>query len=149
MAWKQWQEIVWRDATAPKFIGDMPHTWISSSFIRAVRSLFAFERESDDALVLGAGLPPSWIDDPAGVGVERLPTHYGILNMRVLRDNPSTIRMYLTGDVQIPAGKIIASLPVAGSLQSVLVNGIPVDTFDARSATISSFPAEVELRYSQ
>ena len=146
-AWNQWQEIVWRDPTAPKFIGDMPHTWIGSSFIRAVRSLFAYEREMDGALVLGAGLPSSWIDDPAGVGVERLPTYYGTLNMKVRRADASTVRVHLGGDVLVPAGKIVIRLPMAAALKSVIVNGTAVDTFDAQSATIEQFPADVELRY--
>jgi hypothetical protein len=146
-AWNQWQEIFWRDGAAPKFIGDMPHTWIGSGYIRAVRSLFAYERESDDALVLGAGLPPSWIDDPAGVGVDRLPTYYGTLNMKVRREDASTVRVVLRGDIQVPAGRIVVRLPVGKPLESVRVNGTAVDTFDASSATIDRFPADVELRY--
>src|SRR6185503_7398671 len=39
--WNEWQEIVWRDATAPRFIGDMPHTWIGAGFIHSLRSMFA------------------------------------------------------------------------------------------------------------
>jgi hypothetical protein len=50
LAWNQWPEIVWRDATAPKFIGDMPHTWVGSGYVQAVRDLFAYEREDDAAL---------------------------------------------------------------------------------------------------
>jgi hypothetical protein len=146
-AWNHWQEIFWRDGAAPKFIGDMPHTWIGSGYIRAVRSLFAYERESDDALVLGAGLPPSWIDDPAGVGVDRLPTYYGTLNMKVRREDASTVRVVLRGDIQVPAGRIVVRLPVGKPLESVRVNGTAVDTFDASSATIDRFPADVELRY--
>ena len=42
---------------APKFIGDMPHTWVGSGFVEAVRDLFAYEREDDRALVLAAGIP--------------------------------------------------------------------------------------------
>ena len=60
-AWNEWAEIVWRDASAPRFIGDMPHTWVGSSFILAVRSMFAYEREADHALVLAAGLPLAWV----------------------------------------------------------------------------------------
>jgi len=40
-AWNHWTETIWRDPHTPKFIGDMPHTWIGSEFIRAVRSLFS------------------------------------------------------------------------------------------------------------
>ena len=27
-AWNQWAEVVWRDPAPPRFIGDMPHTWV-------------------------------------------------------------------------------------------------------------------------
>ncbi|HET9326524.1 MAG TPA: coagulation factor 5/8 type domain-containing protein, partial [Candidatus Eisenbacteria bacterium] len=32
--WRQWPEVVWRDERAPKFIGDLPHTWVGSDFVR-------------------------------------------------------------------------------------------------------------------
>ncbi|MFP5247272.1 MAG: discoidin domain-containing protein, partial [Thermoanaerobaculia bacterium] len=37
--WNQWAEVVWRDERAPKFIGDMPHTWVGSDFIRSILDL--------------------------------------------------------------------------------------------------------------
>ena len=44
-------------ATTPRFIGDMPHTWVGSDFIRSVLDMLAYERGRDGALVLGAGVP--------------------------------------------------------------------------------------------
>ncbi|MFH1278047.1 MAG: discoidin domain-containing protein [Candidatus Eisenbacteria bacterium] len=38
--WNQWAEVVWKDERAPKFIGDMPHTWVGSDFIRSVLDLY-------------------------------------------------------------------------------------------------------------
>jgi hypothetical protein len=55
--WNQWAEIVWRDPAAPRFIGDMPHTWVGAGFNRSVRSMLAYERESDRALVLAPAFP--------------------------------------------------------------------------------------------
>jgi len=68
--WNHWAEVVWRDASTPNFIGDMPHTWVGSDFLRSVRSMFVYERERDNALVVGAGIPESWVRDPAGVAVK-------------------------------------------------------------------------------
>ena len=56
-AWNQWAEVVWRDPRVANFIGDMPHTWVGSDYIRSLRSLFAFEEESDQSLVIAAGVP--------------------------------------------------------------------------------------------
>ena len=33
--WRQWPEIAWRDARAPRFFGDLPHGWVASSFVLA------------------------------------------------------------------------------------------------------------------
>jgi hypothetical protein len=37
--WKVWGEVVWRDPNEAKFIGDMPHGWVGSDFVRAVGDL--------------------------------------------------------------------------------------------------------------
>ena len=59
--WNQWAEVVGRDARKPRFVGDIPHAWIESDYIRSVLDLFAYERDEDHALVLGAGVPMSWL----------------------------------------------------------------------------------------
>ncbi|MDD2770584.1 MAG: discoidin domain-containing protein, partial [Methylococcus sp.] len=81
-AWRQWAEVVWRHPEAPRFIGDMPHSWIGAEFIRALRSCFAYEDDADDSLVLAAGIPAEWLYNAANaeVGVRRLPTAYGVLD---------------------------------------------------------------------
>src|SRR6185436_3465685 len=58
--WRQWPEVVFKEERANRFLGDLPHTWVGSDFVRSVIDLLAYERESDDALVLGAGVPASW-----------------------------------------------------------------------------------------
>ena len=35
-AWNQWPEVVHRDSLAPKFLGDLPHTWVGSDFVRSL-----------------------------------------------------------------------------------------------------------------
>ena len=56
-AWNQWAEVVGREPRQPRFIGDMPHAWIASDYIRSVLDMFAYERQRDKALVLAAGIP--------------------------------------------------------------------------------------------
>ena len=43
--WNQWAEVVGREAREPRFVGDMPHGWVASDYIRSVLDLFAYERE--------------------------------------------------------------------------------------------------------
>jgi hypothetical protein len=37
--WKVWGEVVHRDKAEARFIGDMPHGWVGSDFVRAMGSL--------------------------------------------------------------------------------------------------------------
>ena len=60
--WNQWAEVVGRQPREPRFIGDMPHAWVSSDFIRAALDLFAYERYEHQALVVAAGVPAAWLD---------------------------------------------------------------------------------------
>ena len=126
-------------------IGDMPHTWVGSDYIRSLRSLFAFEEESDQSLVIAAGVPTEWLESPGGVSVKHLPTYHGALNYSLWREAPGTMRLKLTGDIVLPPGKIVLRPPVA--LRGLTVNGKVSTLFDADHATITEFPADVLLSY--
>ncbi|WLI91635.1 discoidin domain-containing protein [Massilia sp. R2A-15] len=104
-AWNQWAEVVGRDAREPRFVGDMPHGWISSDYIRSALDLFAYERESDHALVLGAGLPRAWLAGE-GVAVRGLRTAYGKLGYRV-RERSGRIVLDIDAGMTVPPGGII------------------------------------------
>ena len=147
VTWNQWQEITWKDPTLPRFIGDMPHTWVASSLVQSVRSFFAYERESDSSLVLAAGLPSVWVMSPEGVSVKRLPTHYGVLHFSLRAEEPRRLRALIGGDLVLPPGRIILKPPLPQPLKGVTVNGRASMAFTADSATISDFPAEVVLEY--
>ncbi len=146
-AWNHWAEVVWRDPKMPRFIGDMPHTWVGSDFIRAARSLFVYEREADQALVIGAGLPAAWVESQEAVTVRRMPTWHGTLNYRMALAGPDTLRVRLTGDVTVPPGRIILHSPLDRPVRAATVNGRAVATFTANTVTLDQFPAEVEFQY--
>jgi len=146
-AWNQWPEVVWRDPNRPKFIGDMPHAWIGAEYVRALRSLFAYERESDQALVLAAGLPRAWVESETGVVLKSLPTWYGTLDYHLRGDAQGELRLQLSGGLTLPPGKIVLKAPSPKPLREVYVNGKPVTGFKADEVVIGEFPAEVVLRY--
>ncbi len=52
-AWNHMAEVVHGRLRTPSYIGDMPHTWVGSGYVSAVRSIFAYE--DNDKLVLAAG----------------------------------------------------------------------------------------------
>jgi hypothetical protein len=138
-AWNQWPEIAWRDRSAPAHIGDLPHTWISAEYVLAVRSLFAYEREADRALVLGAGLAPEWtLGD--GVRVRSMPTIYGALSYSVRRIDAHTLAFDIGGGTD---SRLILRPPLGGAaLREVRINGTPVKA-DGDSVEVPSAPAEV------
>jgi hypothetical protein len=80
--WNQWAEVVRAQERETQFLGDMPHAWVSSDYIRAVLDLFAYDREQDETLVLAAGVPLDW-REREGVQIEGLSTRYGLLNYRL------------------------------------------------------------------
>ena len=143
-AWNEWAEVVWKNPSAPKNIGDMPHSWAASDFIRSVRTMFAYEREKDDALVVGAGIPESWLNDPRGVCVRHLPTYYGKLDFSLMKRGNRLVAD-LSGDVAVPEGKIV--LKSTAVHEPVSVYGDGKRGKQAREIVIEKLPAHVELEY--
>jgi hypothetical protein len=146
-AWNQWSEIAWRDPEAPRFIGDMPHTWVGAGFVHAVRSLIAYERESDRALVLAAGVRPEWVQSERGLVVRRLPTYWGVLNLTMRSEGRDDVRVRMAGDLVLPPGKIVVRSPLDRPLRAVTVNGRRLETVAPDSAVVDEFPADVVLHY--
>jgi hypothetical protein len=103
-SWNQWPEVVYRDLRAPNFLGDLPHTWVGSDFIRSFLDLLAYERDSDQALVLAAGVPDEWIRE--GVSVKGMPTPWGLLDFSLMKEGNS-VRLRVGGGLQVPPGGIL------------------------------------------
>src|SRR5262249_2775429 len=112
-AWNQWPEVIGRDPRQPRFVGDLPHGWVASDFIRAVLDLFAFERDADDALVLAAGVPPQWLA-AGGITVKGLRTPGGSLSYSLRRDSGRLI-LQVAGGSPVPAGGFVLVWPGHGS----------------------------------
>ncbi len=108
--WKQWAEVAAQDYRSPTYLGDIPHLWVGSDFARSLIDMLVYERESDDALVLGAGIPSSWLD--RGVRVRGLRTIYGPLNFSARRDGKRIV-VNISG-VRMPRGGIVVQLPGVG-----------------------------------
>jgi hypothetical protein len=82
--WNQWAEVVLRKGyREPRFLGDMPHAWVSSDYIRAALDLFAYERQPG-LMVLAAGVRTAWLDH--GVGIQNLNTPQGPLSYLLKRE---------------------------------------------------------------
>ena len=143
--WVRTSANTWRNPRSPGHLGDVPHTWIGAEYVLSFRSMLVYERPSTESLVLFAGVPASWLDE-GEVGATGLPTHYGALDLNLRRDGESTLVVSVSGDLEMPPGGIVLRPPLAGPLVGVEVNGRPITTFDAESATIDASPAHVVLR---
>ncbi len=145
-AWRDWAEVVWRDPATLKFVGDMPHTWVGSDFLRSTLDFFAYEREADSTLVVGDGLLEAWVDDSTGVSIADFSTHYGPLSYS-MRGERDTVRVRLDAGVRVPPGGIVVRSPRKRALRSATVNGESVSVRDGREVVIRQVPAELTLSY--
>lgn len=145
--WNHWAEVVWHDYRHPGFIGDMPHTWCGSDFINAVRSMFVYENEYDQTLVLASALYPDWIDDPGGMSVENLPTYYGEISYSIKKEGNS-YHFSITGDIDLPEGGIIIRNFNGGEMPlAITVNGKESTDFNEGEIGVREVPADLVINY--
>jgi hypothetical protein len=143
-AWNGWAEVVGRDLREPRFIGDMPHAWISSDYIRSALDLFVYERDTDQALVLAAGLPMGWIDSATGVGVRDVRTPHGALTYGLRRRAGVTVLTLSPGVT--PPGGFVLPWPEGEALPGrVRIDGRG-STWTGRELVIPAGARRVELR---
>jgi F5/8 type C domain/Bacterial alpha-L-rhamnosidase 6 hairpin glycosidase domain len=140
--WNQWAEVVWRNPRAPKFIGDMPHGWVGSDYIRSLLDLFAYDRPEDRALVLGAGVPAGWLRDAVGVSLRGLRTRWGRLDLAMREEKSGEVRVSIAGDLRIPPGGLAVRPPLAARPRRVTVGGKAVP-FSGTELVVRRLPAEI------
>ena len=143
-AWNEWAEVVWKDPRAPKSIGDMPHSWAASDFIRSFRTMLAYERERDSSLTVCAGIPDSWVRDPGGVTVKNLPTHFGPLSYSVRADGNRVV-VDIDAGTDMPPGNIHVRSPLSGAPREI--RGARRQAGDPRDAVVKSLPARIVFTY--
>ena len=137
--WNQWAEVVGHDPRQPHFVGDMPHAWIASDFMRSAYDMLAYERNADHALVLAAGIPPAWLTGK-GVGIERLRTPYGELSY-TLHENGTKLELQIKSGLGIPPGGFALPWPYPGKPPATaLLNGKPM-TWYKNEIIIRTLPA--------
>ena len=141
-AWNQWAEVVGRDMRQPRFVGDMPHGWISSDYIRAALDSFAYEREADQALLLAEGVPVDWLRG-AGIGLHGLRTPYGPLSYKLAVDE-GTLSLNVETMQRTPPGGVVFTWPWDTAPGAATLNGKPV-TWQNRQIKIDSLPAVLKI----
>ncbi|GAA0638474.1 discoidin domain-containing protein [Brevundimonas lenta] len=140
-AWNGWAEVVGRDAREPRFIGDMPHAWISSDYIRSALDLLVYQR--DEALVLAAGAPLAWLEGE-GVGVADVRTSYGPLTYNLRRDGRGYL-LTLDEGATPPDGFIVTWPEGETPPATARIDGRAA-TWTGRTLTIPTGARRVEMR---
>jgi hypothetical protein len=139
--WNQWAEVVLPNPREPHFLGDMPHAWVASDYLRSVLDMFAYEREEDDALVLGAGLSEEWL--ASGVAVKNMSTAQGPLSY-ALTPSTSGLLLQLAGGISPPRGGVRFAWPLAGPLPRARHGGIELP-WTGRELVLPTGPTTVQL----
>ena len=146
-AWHQWAEVVYRDPKTPKFIGDMPHTWVGSDYIRSFLDMLAYERESDSSLVIGAGVRDDWVQQDPGVKVSNLSTEYGPLNYD-MRAIGKVVTINLRTGIRMPPGGLVIYSPLDQPILSAAADGVPAPV-RGQEIRVSKIPSIVTVRYAR
>ena len=143
-AWREWPEVSTKDPRAPRFLGDLPHGWVASSFVRSVRRLIAYEGDDGASLVVAAGVPEAWVREAPGVRVRGLPTRFGPLDLDLLAESETRVRVRFGGACQPPGGFVVVS-PLERPLREVVVDGRARAVDDPKQVRLAERPAELVL----
>ncbi len=104
-AWNQWAEVVSRTPRKPFFLGDLPHAWVASDYVRSALDLFAYERPDDEAIVVAGGIPADWLKGE-GIAIEGLRTPGGALSYS-LREVGDKLVLDVAGGIALPKGGLV------------------------------------------
>jgi hypothetical protein len=142
--WRHWAEVVWRDRSTPKMIGDMPHTWCGSDFLNSARAMLAIESEPEQRLVLLGGVPAEWLTGSPGLGFRNLGTGYGRVGVQVRASENGTLTLRVEGDAAPPGGFRLL-IPRELAAKDAKVNGADAVLRDGNWIEFPTLPAVVEV----
>lgn len=141
--WNGWAEVVGREPRKVRFIGDMPHAWISSDYLRGALDLFAYEDISGQRLILAGGLTADWLTGK-GSGITGLATPYGTLDMTIA-GNAKRLSLTIGGSAR-PKGGFVFDWLFKTKPPPARINGRSAQWRNGQlSIPASSIPARVEI----
>jgi hypothetical protein len=140
--WRQWPEVVRSDPREAGFLGDLPHGWVGSDYLRAVLSLFAIVEK--DRIRIGPGIPAAWRDAEEGVAIRDLRTPFGLLSwsLRPATDGSGAV-LRLEGDA--PPGGIELAFPGLEAARATTEDGGELSRSASGAPLVSRLPATVLL----
>jgi len=139
LGWNHLAEVVMGDERKGGYIGDMPHTWVGSGLVNAVREMIADEQNG--RLVLLAGAPERWFRNGDGIRIGNMPTHFGKLDMTA-KLNDKVLTVTISGTIDAPKG-LDLRWPIPGKPSSVMVDGKAWPSYDEASCRVGSGVKEI------
>ncbi|MCD9031290.1 discoidin domain-containing protein [Luteimonas sp. Y-2-2-4F] len=121
--WNQWGEVVTPTPRTPFFLGDLPHAWVGSDFVRSALDMFAYVREVDGSIVLAAGVPAEWLDG-AGVRLHGMRTPQGTVGYRLRREGGALL-LDVDADAGLPGGGLVLQWPYPTVPGATTIDGAP------------------------
>lgn len=146
LEWNQWPEVIGRAPREPRFIGDLPHGWVASDFIRSALDLFAYELPEEQSTVLAAGVPLSWLEG-RGLTVDGLRTEFGAVSFS-LRHRRGALELRLPAGLRVPLGGFIFRVPGGAQSGVAMVDGHAV-AYTGGALSLRSVPCRVVIRDNQ
>ncbi len=144
--WRHWAEVVWNEASTPKFIGDMPHTWVGSDYLNAINAMFAYEDEADDSLVLLAGVPQAWLAERAeGLSIRGLHTRWGQVGITARMEDGAEI-FEVAGMKETPPGGVRVWAAADRPIRAAFINDEPAE-HTTEAVMVRTLPARVRIEY--
>jgi hypothetical protein len=112
----------------------------------AVRTMFLYEREADQSIVIAAGVTLDWLADRFELTVENLPSCYGTLSYRLCLEDAHTLRVILSGDLRMPLGGIVVLPPLPSPIVAIETDTKPIVEFSHDSVTCRLLPAKFQIK---
>ena len=141
--WRQWPEVVSFERRQPRYLGDMPHGWVGSDYMRSVLDMLEHFRARDQAIVLAAGVQAAWLEGP-GVVVKNLTVSAGSLDYRLRRRN-GRIEAEIHGQLELPSGGIVLCAPGLSAQSTAKLNGKTVALEPGGELRLHRLPARIVL----
>ncbi|MBN1383402.1 MAG: discoidin domain-containing protein [Elusimicrobia bacterium] len=143
LKWNHLAEVVFSEYRYPEFIGDMPHTWVGSGYINAIRSIFLYEK--DNKLILCHGVPEKWLSGKQGVSVKKFPTYFGNINYSINKNN-NILKVKIRGDAEPEKGFVFKS-PLSKKIKTVKINKKNWENFSHSEVRFDKLPVDMEIYY--
>lgn len=140
-AWNQWAEVVRPGYRERGFFGDLPHAWVASDYIRSALDLFAYEREANASIVIGAGWKPEWLTQ--GLELRGLSTAFGVLDYKLERTGDGW-RFTLARGLPEARGGVLLRWPGDGPLPLARLDGRELP-WSGRSVTLPAAAGTLNL----